>query len=107
MARLYRQATECPRSAPSGQAEGTTRAIISAAGPSTTGSAGVAGEVFAVSGDLGSYLYWSDRLVHAVADDNGINLEDRISWKLSLPLGLGSIDLGSKEKKAQAAGGLQ
>lgn len=52
-------------------------------------------------GDIGSYLYWSDRRINEIASDNAIHLERQSRWvfKGSL-LGIGG-EIGSKEPKQQ------
>ncbi|MFF8670704.1 DUF7019 family protein [Streptomyces sp. NPDC015242] len=53
----------------------------------------------AVRGDgVGSYLYWSDRRVAAIASDNGINFKGRFNWAVkAAPQGVGA-EVSNKER---------
>ncbi|MFJ7149402.1 hypothetical protein ACIQVT_14545 [Streptomyces sp. NPDC100445] len=47
---------------------------------------------------VGSYLYWSDRRVAAIASDNGVNFKGRYNWALkAAPQGVGA-EVSNKER---------
>jgi hypothetical protein len=59
-------------------------------------------------GRVGRYLYWSERGVQRVAEDNGIDLEGRRSWLFGLNAHVLQTSIGSKEgrtrnRRAEAA----
>ncbi|WP_234543201.1 hypothetical protein [Streptomyces shenzhenensis] len=48
---------------------------------------------------VGRYVYWSERLVREVIDDNGIQLDPRVKASLKLGVGGGGLDLAGRDRE--------
>lgn len=49
-------------------------------------------------GDIGRYLYWSDRRVRAVAEEIGLALERRWQWSFTLSLPMTQLQIGEAHR---------
>ncbi|MES4892004.1 hypothetical protein [Streptomyces sp. NPDC096012] len=48
---------------------------------------------------VGRYVYWSERLVRAVIDDNGVQLDSRVKASLKLGVAGGGLDLAGRDRE--------
>ncbi|MFJ4032248.1 hypothetical protein [Streptomyces griseoluteus] len=48
---------------------------------------------------VGRYVYWSERLVREVIDDNGVHLDSRVKASLKLGVAGGGLDLAGRDRE--------